>query len=215
MIGLPELVVARHDKVAKAAKRAKRSGVVVGLPRACASAASGCATPSSSAATSTAGRTVALRARAHGAAGRARRHAGRRGGVASNWPTLATGDAHLPAATIFVMGGVAERHRREVSRLLKRLPGELRRDRRAAPGASCSSSWSAGGPRPRRPGRRSAPRCAPCPGRQPETEPVEPAQHRHPVAEPRGDAPRRRAGAHRPAAAAPVRPGGMSPRRRP
>ena len=30
---------------------------------------------------------------------------------------LATADTHLPAATIFVMGGVAERHRREVERL--------------------------------------------------------------------------------------------------
>ena len=42
---------------------------------------------------------------------------------------LATGEAHLPAATVFVMGGVAERHRREVNRLLKRLPDELPRTR--------------------------------------------------------------------------------------
>jgi hypothetical protein len=42
---------------------------------------------------------------------------------------LATGDTHLPAATIFVMGGVAERHRRDVSRYLKRLPDELPRTR--------------------------------------------------------------------------------------
>ena len=33
VIGLPDLVLARHDKVAKAAKRAKRSGRRVGLPR--------------------------------------------------------------------------------------------------------------------------------------------------------------------------------------
>ena len=40
---------------------------------------------------------------------------------------LATGDAHLPAATVFMMGGVAEQHRRRVQRLLKRLPDELPR----------------------------------------------------------------------------------------
>ncbi len=72
---------------------------------------------------------------------------------------LATGDAHLPAATIFMMGGVAEQHRREVKRLLKRLPDELPRHRAGGPGASCAISWSAGGQRRRRPGRPSAPRC--------------------------------------------------------
>ncbi len=40
---------------------------------------------------------------------------------------LATGEAHLPAATVFVMGGVAELHRREVDRLLRRLPKEVSR----------------------------------------------------------------------------------------
>jgi CHAD domain-containing protein len=35
---------------------------------------------------------------------------------------LATGEAHLPPATVFVMGAVAERHHRTVRRLLKRLP---------------------------------------------------------------------------------------------
>jgi hypothetical protein len=40
---------------------------------------------------------------------------------------LATGDAHLPAATIFMMGGVAEQHRRQVKRFLKRLPDEFSR----------------------------------------------------------------------------------------
>jgi hypothetical protein len=35
---------------------------------------------------------------------------------------LATGDTPLPAATVFVMGGVAERHRRDVRRYLRRLP---------------------------------------------------------------------------------------------
>jgi hypothetical protein len=35
---------------------------------------------------------------------------------------LAVGEAHLPAATVFVMGGMAEIHRRKVRRLLRRLP---------------------------------------------------------------------------------------------
>ncbi len=35
---------------------------------------------------------------------------------------LATGDTPLPAATVFVMGGVAERYRRDVGRYLRRLP---------------------------------------------------------------------------------------------
>jgi hypothetical protein len=39
---------------------------------------------------------------------------------------LATGEAHLPAATVFVMGAVAERHHRTVRRLLKRLPKQVR-----------------------------------------------------------------------------------------
>jgi triphosphatase len=37
--------------------------------------------------------------------------------------------AHLSASTIFVMGGVAEQHRREAMRLLERLPGEISRAR--------------------------------------------------------------------------------------
>jgi hypothetical protein len=40
---------------------------------------------------------------------------------------LATGETHLPPATVFVMGGVAERHRREVNRLIRRLPRALPR----------------------------------------------------------------------------------------
>jgi CHAD domain-containing protein len=35
---------------------------------------------------------------------------------------LATGEAHLPPSTVFVMGAVAERHHRTVRRLLKRMP---------------------------------------------------------------------------------------------
>jgi hypothetical protein len=40
---------------------------------------------------------------------------------------MATGDAALPAATVFVMGGVAERHRRDVDRYLRRLPKQASR----------------------------------------------------------------------------------------
>jgi hypothetical protein len=40
---------------------------------------------------------------------------------------LATGETQLPAATVFVMGGMAERHRRDMARLLRVLPGEVSR----------------------------------------------------------------------------------------
>ncbi len=126
-IGLPELVLTRHEKVTKAAKRAKRSGVVTDFH--------------------------ALRIRCKRLRyalefssdvydGRTSRYVraltvlqGELGDmqdaeVASvQMAALATGDTRLPAATIFVMGGVAERHRREVSRFLKRLPAELPRTR--------------------------------------------------------------------------------------
>jgi triphosphatase len=72
------------------------------------------------------GRTTRYTRRAHRAAGPARPHAGRRSGVA-RLADLATGEAHLPAATVFVMGGVAEQHRRQVARLLRRLPKEISR----------------------------------------------------------------------------------------
>jgi CHAD domain-containing protein len=125
VIGLPQLVLTRHDKVTKAAKRAKRSGVVTDFH--------------------------ALRIRckwlryalefsADVYGGRTSRYVrsltvlqGELGEmqdaeVASlQLAALATGDTLLPAATIFVMGGVAERHRRDVRRYLKRLPGELPR----------------------------------------------------------------------------------------
>jgi triphosphatase len=49
--------------------------------------------------------------------------------VAANRLTELALRAALPASTIFVMGGVAEQHRREVTRLLKQLPGEVSRAR--------------------------------------------------------------------------------------
>jgi triphosphatase len=124
-IGLPELVLTRHQKVAKAARRAKRSGIVTDFH--------------------------ALRIRCKRLRyalefssdvydGRTSRFVreltvlqGELGEMqdaevaALQLAALATGDVHLPAATIFVMGGVAERHRREVNRFLKRLPAELPR----------------------------------------------------------------------------------------
>ena len=116
---------------------------------------------------------------------------------------LATGNARLPAATIFVMGGVAERQRRKVNRLLKRLPQELPRtrgrawrelrelmERRQAEAVAA------------RPPVRTTLRALPRP--QPEAEPSGATGARP---EPRGDAPRRGPGAHGPGAAVPIRPG--------
>ena len=126
-IGLPELVLARHDKVVRAAKRAKRSGVVSdfhGLRIRCKRLR------------------YALEFSADVYGDRTSRFVReltvlqdelgemQDAEVASlQLEALATGEARLPAATIFVMGGVAERHRREVRRLLKHLPAELPRTR--------------------------------------------------------------------------------------
>ena len=125
VIAMPELVVTRHEAVAKAAKRAKKSGVVSDFHR--------------------------LRIRCkrlrYALEFSSELYGGRTAPfvrqltalqdelglmqdaeVASAWlADLATGAAHLPAATVFVMGGMAERHRREVNRLLRRLPKELPR----------------------------------------------------------------------------------------
>jgi CHAD domain-containing protein len=120
VIGLPELVVARHDKVAQAAKRAKRTGAVADFHRLRI-------------------RCKRLRYSLEFAsevyAGRTTRYVRRLTAVQDELglmqdaevaslrlAELATGDTPLPAATVFVMGGVAERHRRDVNRLLRRLP---------------------------------------------------------------------------------------------
>ena len=126
-IGLPDLVLARHEKVTKAAKRAKRSGVVTdfhALRIRCKRLR------------------YALEFSSDVYGGRTSRYVrsltvlqGELGEmqdaeVASlQLAALATGNSHLPAATIFVMGGVAERHRRDVRRFLKRLPDDLPRTR--------------------------------------------------------------------------------------
>jgi hypothetical protein len=45
--------------------------------------------------------------------------------AANRLAELASGETRLPAATIFVMGGVAEQHRQEILRLLHQLPDEV------------------------------------------------------------------------------------------
>jgi CHAD domain-containing protein len=120
VVGMPELIVAHHDAVAKAAKRAKKSRVVTDFHRL---------------------RIKCKRLR-YSLEFASEVYSGRTGRyvreltavqdelglmqdaeVASlRLAELATGDPPLPAATVFVMGGVAERHRRDVDRYLRRLP---------------------------------------------------------------------------------------------
>jgi triphosphatase len=124
-IGLPPLVLQRHHKVRKAAKRAKQSGVVAdfhALRIRCKRLRYALEFSSDvyGGKTSRFVRDLAVLQDELGEMQDAE--------VASLQLTdLATGDAHLPAATVFMMGGVAERHRRRVQRLLKRLPDELPR----------------------------------------------------------------------------------------
>lgn len=125
VIALPDLIEARHSAVAKAAKRAKKSGVVTDFHR------------------------VRIR-------GKRLRYAlefssevygGRTGRFVRQLTALqdelgrmqdaevaclrlaelATGEERLPAATVFLMGGVAEHHRRQVERLLRGLPRQVGR----------------------------------------------------------------------------------------
>ena len=124
-IGLPDLVVARHDAVAKAGKRAKKSGEVPDFHRLrirCKRLR------------------YALEFSADVYGGRTARFvrqltvlqdelgAMQDAEVASTrLAELATGEAHLPPATVFVMGGMAERQRRDVERLVRRMPKEVSR----------------------------------------------------------------------------------------
>ena len=126
-IGLPELVLTRHQKVTKAAKRAKRSGVVTDFHalRIHCKRLRYALEFSSDVYDGRTSRYVRALTALQGELGDMQDAE-----VASvQMAALATGDSRLPAATIFVMGGVAERHRREVSRFLKRLPAELPRTR--------------------------------------------------------------------------------------
>jgi CHAD domain-containing protein len=120
VIALPELVVARHDKVAKAAKRARHSGVVADFHRLRI-------------------RCKRLRYSLEFASevyeGRTTRYVRQLTAVQDELglmqdaevaslrlAELATGPTPLPPATVFVMGAVAERHRRDVNRHLRQLP---------------------------------------------------------------------------------------------
>jgi hypothetical protein len=120
VIGMPDLVVARHDKVAKAAKRAKKSGLVADFHR----LRIGCKRLRYS---------LEFASEVYG--GRTARYVRELTGVQDELglmqdaevaslrlAELATGEPALPPATVFVMGGVAERHRRDVNRYLRRLP---------------------------------------------------------------------------------------------
>ncbi len=125
VIGIPDLVLTRHARVAKAAKRAKKTGVVSDFHQLrirCKRLR------------------YALEFSSEVYGGRTARFVRQLTAlqdelglmqdaeVASvRLADLATGHTGLPPATIFVMGGVAERHRREVERLLRRLPKELPR----------------------------------------------------------------------------------------
>jgi triphosphatase len=127
LIAVPDLIGQRHDAVVKAARRAKRSGEAADFHRL---------------------RIRAKRLRyslefsAELYGGRTSRYTRQLAKLqnqlgllqdaevaATRLADLATGDAHLPACTIFVMGGVAEQHRREMSQLLLRLPAEVSRVR--------------------------------------------------------------------------------------
>ncbi len=203
-IGMPDLVVARHGAVAKAAKRAKKSGVVSDFHR----LRIGCKRLR-----------YALEFSSEVYGGRTSRYVRQLTAlqdelglmqdaeVASvRLSELATGEAHLPPATVFVMGGLAERHRREVNRLLRRLPKELSRiggrewrdlldlmERRRSEAEAALP--------PTRHTLRAVPRPAP-----------EPALHRRRPS--RGGPTAPGGGAHGPGTADPVRPAGMRPRRR-
>ncbi|HEY6473845.1 MAG TPA: CHAD domain-containing protein, partial [Acidimicrobiales bacterium] len=120
VMGMPELVVARHDAVAKAAKRAKRSGLVTDFHRLrirCKRLRYSLEFASEVYAGRTAPYVRALTA--------VQDELGlmQDAEVALlRLADLATGETPLPAATVFVMGGVAERYRRDVGRYLRRLP---------------------------------------------------------------------------------------------
>jgi CHAD domain-containing protein len=124
-IGVPEIVTARHAAVTKAAKRAKRSGVVADYHR----LRIRCKRLRYS---------LEFSADVYG--GRTARYVRQLTALqdhlglmqdaevaAARLADLATGEAELPAATVFLMGALAERHHLEVARLLRQVPRELSR----------------------------------------------------------------------------------------
>jgi len=119
-IGVPDLVVTRHRAVTKAARRARKSHVISDFHRLrirCKRLR------------------YALEFSSEIYPGQTTKYVRQLVGLqdelglmqdaevaATQLADLATGEAHLPPATVFVMGAVAERHHRTVRRLLKRLP---------------------------------------------------------------------------------------------
>jgi CHAD domain-containing protein len=173
-IGVPDLVVARHDKVARAARRARRSGVVSDFHRLRISCKR---------------LRYSLEFSADVYDGRTAPYVRRLTALqdelgllqdaevaSTRLAELATGEAHLPPATVFVMGALAERDRLSERRLLARL-GRAPRPHGGAPGRvgggaatgpsdvarrPCAGSRHPGRP----PGAAGAPtRPAPGPGR--------------------------------------------------
>jgi CHAD domain-containing protein len=126
-ISVPDLIGSRHGAVVKAARRAKRSGEAADFHR----LRIRCKRLRYS---------LEFSAELYG--GRTNRYTRQLTGLqdqlgllqdaevaVNRLAHLATGEAHLPASTVFVMGGVAEQHRREMTRLLRRLPQEVSRVR--------------------------------------------------------------------------------------
>jgi hypothetical protein len=124
-MGVPELVLGRHHAVVKAAKRARTSGRADDFHR-----------------LRIRGKRLrySLEFSSELYGGRTARYTRQLAGLqdqlglmqdaevaATRLADLATGEAHMPAATVFVMGGVAEQHRRQIKRLLRKLPKELSR----------------------------------------------------------------------------------------
>jgi CHAD domain-containing protein len=124
-ISVPDLVEAHHGAVVKAARRAKKSGAAADFHRLrirCKRLR------------------YALEFSSELYEGRTSRYVRQLTGLqdqlgllqdaevaAARLVDLATGEAHLPPATIFVMGGVAAHHRGDMARLLHRLPKKVSR----------------------------------------------------------------------------------------
>ena len=206
LVGLPDLVVARHDAVAKAAKRARKSGEVADFHRLrirCKRLR------------------YALEFGSEVYEGRAARYVRELTAVQDELglmqdaevaslrlAELATGEAHLPAATVFVMGGLAEHDRQEVDRLLLRLPKHARRvDGRVWRELLEHMERQRSEVEAAQPPVRRTLRAVPPPA--PAAEATVPGADGEPPGHPAA-----RTGAHRPRAA-PVRPAGMSPPRLP
>jgi CHAD domain-containing protein len=123
VIGVPELVGARHEAVAKAAKRAKKSDAAADFHR----LRIRCKRLRYSLEFSAElyeGRTARYIRRLTALQDRLG-HLQDSEVAAARLAALATSEEHLPAATVFVMGGVAQHHRREMESLLRQLPAEV------------------------------------------------------------------------------------------